>query len=68
MKRKYLIELLRFDAVRKAYEKVVLQISMTEAVRAYNAALKSGDYTKRIEACAVLNLVRQQAGMTVPAC
>jgi hypothetical protein len=66
--RTYRIEQLKFDTEAKVYRKVVFEISMKDAVRAFNQAEKDGDDTKRIEACAVLNLVRQQANLLEPAC
>lgn len=66
--RKYTITLWQFDPRTDRYERKEVTLSVLQATRRYNRARKSGNQQETDIACAVLNQVREQAGLPFPVC
>ena len=63
-----MIKLTRWNPEKREYEAVMVSHSVKDATKRYNDAVKSGDRGKIIEACAIMNAIRKEAGLTTQAC
>ncbi len=66
--RKYTVKLQRFNPDSGKYEPVIVVMSVAQATRHYQESVKAKDQAGIDRACAVLNAIREKAGVEVPVC